>query len=420
MAPRSNKPGSALLILTKPPSVSDFAVLKAAYGPALERTLCEVAKSTTGSPDRRVLDIGVALPQSQPKRSAPKALIYHPLQKLLASVYKLICIVSAQQSIDLNGLGSIDVRVFFIQEPAQRQDYDQDLVSGQLPQGPVIDMQTLASSRRNYDRLFVVESEEGEKLDQDFLQNFPMRPYGSTRRPVVIRVPGGLRVNLRGSVPNTGTDSSGQIPERHYSVAVGGTFDHLHAGHKLLLSAVALVVEDEKGAHDEPRKLTIGITGDELLTKKKFAEAMESWDDRQQSTANFLESILIFSPSDRENRRVENISAPGPNGRLVRASFGSDLVIDYVQISDPFGPTITDESISALVISAETRAGGGAVNDERAKKGWAALVIFEVDVLDTQEREDDQMSSSEENFQSKISSTEIRRQRIEQAQGKME
>src|SRR5271155_5418504 len=50
-------------------------------------------------------------------------------------------------------------------------------------------------------------------------------------------------------------------------------------------------------------------------------------------------------------------------------------------INNPFGPTVTDAAITALVISAETRAGGTAVNDRRRAQGWAPLDIFEVDVL---------------------------------------
>jgi hypothetical protein len=40
--------------------------------------------------------------------------------------------------------------------------------------------------------------------------------------------------------------------ELYDHVAVGGTFDHLHAGHKLLLSASVAVAK---------QKLTIGLTG---------------------------------------------------------------------------------------------------------------------------------------------------------------
>ena len=42
-------------------------------------------------------------------------------------------------------------------------------------------------------------------------------------------------------------------PSRHPVVALGGTFDHLHAGHKILLSMAAWIAE---------RKIIVGVTGE--------------------------------------------------------------------------------------------------------------------------------------------------------------
>ena len=65
----------------------------------------------------------------------------------------------------------------------------------------------------------------------------------------------------------------------------------------------------------------------------------------------------------------------------------------------------------APLLSKETRSGGAAVNDERAKKGWKSLDVFEVDVLESGEAP----TSELESFASKISSTDIRRRRKEMA-----
>ena len=46
-------------------------------------------------------------------------------------------------------------------------------------------------------------------------------------------------------------------------VALGGTFDHLHNGHKLLLTQ-ALLCSDQK--------IVCGVTTDALLKKKAYAE----------------------------------------------------------------------------------------------------------------------------------------------------
>jgi phosphopantetheine adenylyltransferase len=207
-------------------------------------------------------------------------------------------------------------------------------------------------------------------------------------------------------VPEVNAQSS------HYSVAVGGTFDHFHIGHKLLLTATALALEPvEEFDPIRERRLTVGVTGDALLKNKKYAEFLESWDDRCQSTSSFLMAIMDFSLPDKSAPRVERVSQPGPNGHYVLMKVRSGLTLKLVQITDPFGPTITDESIDALVVSGETRAGGAAVNEERAKKGWKSLDVFEIDVLHSGEVP----TTDGESFASKISSTDIRRRRMEMA-----
>ena len=101
----------------------------------------------------------------------------------------------------------------------------------------------------------------------------------------------------------------------------------------------------------------------------------------------------------------------GPNGHAVIVTLASGLQIKFVEIWDPFGPTITDKDISALIISAETRSGGKAVNDKRAEKGWPGLEVLEVDVLDSKDNVESagQQAADKDDFHSKLSSTEIRR-----------
>ena len=55
-----------------------------------------------------------------------------------------------------------------------------------------------------------------------------------------------------------------------------------------------------------------------------------------------------------------------------------DILYDIVTISDPFGPTITDESLQCIVLSEETRKGGDAINIKRKEKvsGWCGIQEF--------------------------------------------
>jgi phosphopantetheine adenylyltransferase len=168
--------------------------------------------------------------------------------------------------------------------------------------------------------------------------------------------------------------------------------------------AFVLAREAPAGDGQVKSNLTIGITGDALLVNKKYAEVLESWDARRESVHRFLSSLMHFGQPDDSRIVTETRSVPGPNGHAIHVTYPSQLVIKYVQIMDPYGPTITDESITALVISKETRSGGNAVNVKREEKGWNPLEVFEVDVLDAGEED-----VVDETFQSKLSSTEIRR-----------
>ena len=50
---------------------------------------------------------------------------------------------------------------------------------------------------------------------------------------------------------------------KYKAVCLGGTFDHMHLGHKLLLTQALL---------NSQHKMLVGVTGDSLLKKKAYAE----------------------------------------------------------------------------------------------------------------------------------------------------
>lgn len=330
--------------------------------------------------------------------------VFSNVQTLLADVYTLICSIASRLKIDLDFEGGLDVRCFAIDAPYNlaSSDHQPDHYNG-----PISTARALLSSRMPYEQNYCLETIE--KTTSRFPAQFRQQSMNSSSWKVV----GGASSDASNSEQQTISQTKADISssKTHTRVAVGGTFDHLHIGHKLLLTATVLIAQP--GLVD--REITIGITGDELLVNKKHAGVLESWDTRQQRCAEFVESILVFDANVSSHRQVIKVDEPGPNGKIVKVVYSSrstgKVTINYTQISDPFGPTITDESITALVISGETRAGGKAVNDKRIEKGWHALEVFEVDVLDAgaAATDGDESSGTKSTFESKISSTEIRR-----------
>lgn len=129
----------------------------------------------------------------------------------------------------------------------------------------------------------------------------------------------------------------------HKHVAVGGTFDRLHAGHRLLLSAAALVAEEV---------VFLGISGDALLTEKKHAALLEPLAIRSATAQKYLEACR-----------------PGLSVRVSTLSEAPPLAV-------------SDASITALVVSSETLAGAQALAKARRDAGVTPdLEIIAVDLV---------------------------------------
>ncbi|KAJ3271294.1 hypothetical protein HDV01_006890 [Terramyces sp. JEL0728] len=147
-------------------------------------------------------------------------------------------------------------------------------------------------------------------------------------------------------------DADVELPY-YKNVALGGTFDRLHAGHKLLLSMAILICKE---------RLICGITDfkPEALQKKKYSQYIQPLADR----INLVESFL--------------------------ARFKPGVKLQVVAIQDDYGPTRTDSNIQAIVGSMETKKGCEMVNIKRKDVGFNELDIYLVDCLGG----DDKLSSS--------------------------
>ena len=359
------------------------------------------------------LVVALPCPNLHGRLEQPRAHVYNEVQKLLGGLYSLICAVCAQLGIDVESdlPGSIDARVLLLDYvPSEMVAQGLDPKLPNFISGPIIDLPTLALTRRRWNTIFSVDGEDGQKLLLSFLDianriSPPLQVHLKS-------VSGGASLVQKQAVPRSPTSQAKQ----HRVVAVGGTFDNIHAGHKLLLTATALLLQPVTNASSSPRRLIVGITGDELLKNKKYGEFLKSWKQRQDDVVEFLVSILSFTKSPPEDEiKMRTFDEPIVNGKAIHTQLKCCMItIECVEIQDPFGPTITDKDITALVVSGETRSGGQAVNDKRVEKGWNSLEVFEIDVLEAGETEEGATKLGD--FASKISSTAIRKRKAENAQ----
>lgn len=373
-----------LLLLPRTPSEISLNALRVAYGPGLNQVLQMASNASAGS-SNVILDVAIAYEDEPVFR-------YSKIQRLLGLMYRLICAICTENSIDLQYDNDVDARLIIF----HRSVTNQHRTFG--------DLQTLARSDRGWQRLCSLESEPAEKLLQDFLfiRGGSSHETMRSNQIEIERLPGGLTIRQSSS-----QNASQQSPSnRHCSVAVGGTFDHLHAGHKLLLTMTALILDP---GSIQGACLTIGITGDQILRNKSFREELEDFPERQLAVQEFLLAVLGLVSTSHVLENTRDSESTSLHGREVHNTLKSGLIIKYVELFDPCGPTITDETITALVLSAETKGGGQVVNDKRREKGWPSLEVFEVDVLDAVEAEGDSRDQAQDKFQGKISSTDIRR-----------
>lgn len=352
-----------------------------------------------------VLEIALACPHLIDAHDQPRSSLYDETQALVAGLYRLVTATAAKDNIDVEDADGVDVRVILVAwSPEKSAKSTQN-----KPYGPIIDIDTLARSGRQWQFAFGVESEAGESMVRAFVA-----AKGSVEE--VGRVQSGPVMNTADSSSSekpSATAPSDPTHRKHFDTCVGGTWDHLHNGHKLLITMTIFAVDERP--ESEERSASVCVSGDQLHTKKKHAELLESWTDRQKAVATFFNAIVDFSnPATSGQRHVSIRDDPGPNGKGIDVHYPNGLVVKCTEFQDAFGPTITDETISALVVSKETSAGGQAVNVKRRELGWKDVDLFEVDVLDANEE-----AQSKEGFDSKISSTAIREKLARKAGGKM-
>jgi len=124
-------------------------------------------------------------------------------------------------------------------------------------------------------------------------------------------------------------------------VAVGGTFDELHRGHKVLLLKAFEIGE----------RVMIGLCTDEFAEKLGKPHVTAPYEERLKELKAFLNNF-------------------GLSGRA-----------EIIPLNDPFGPTLAESCIEALVVSEETRPTALKINEKRQKAGLPSLKIVTITMV---------------------------------------
>ena len=124
---------------------------------------------------------------------------------------------------------------------------------------------------------------------------------------------------------------------------MGGTFDHLHDGHKYLLK-IALTIS---------HVIEIGLTSQELLKKKKVASKLEDYTIRETNLKNYISSFTDLN-------RVS----------IVEIKNWDDMA-KYSQ----------DPDYEGLILSQETYSNAVKLNELREENGLNPIILIVIPLL---------------------------------------
>ena len=127
-------------------------------------------------------------------------------------------------------------------------------------------------------------------------------------------------------------------------VAVGGTFDELHRGHKVLVMKAFEIGE----------RVLIGLSSDMLVEKMSKPHVTASYEERLIALEAFLTDLNLWSKTE------------------------------VVRLDDPYGSSIKDSRLQALVVSEETKPVASTINEHRERAGLPRLKVITVNMVPSQ------------------------------------
>ena len=131
------------------------------------------------------------------------------------------------------------------------------------------------------------------------------------------------------------------MEKKFETVAVGGTFDEFHKGHRALL----------KKAFEVGNRVLIGLCSDDFVKKLSKPHKIVPYEKRLEELKRFLRK----------------------RGVLERA--------EIFPLNDPYGVTVSRNRIDAIVVSKETEPRAHEINEKRKSKGMPPLKIAVIDMI---------------------------------------
>ncbi len=129
--------------------------------------------------------------------------------------------------------------------------------------------------------------------------------------------------------------------EKFKTVAVGGTFDEFHKGHRALLATAFEIGE----------KVHIGLCTDDFVERMKKPHYIAPFAVRLEELNGFLRK----------------------HGWLERA--------EVVPLHDPYGPALASEQMEAIVVSQETEARAREINEKREASNLRPLKVIVIEMI---------------------------------------
>ncbi|XP_013145344.1 PREDICTED: bifunctional coenzyme A synthase isoform X2 [Papilio polytes] len=205
----------------------------------------------------------------------------------------------------------------------------------------IVNIYSNASSQNTDVRLLLKPIKSGEKIHTNhaidlILYESELDKHIEELKHSVNNLETGCKVKSFDSKTADRVSTEEKIKTYEY-VAVGGTFDRLHNGHKILLSQAALRAT---------RHVTVGVTDVNMIKSKVLWELIEPVEKRIKGVLDFLTDI------------------------------NPDLEYNVTPIQDLYGPTKSDPRYELIVTSEETKRGGVKINEKREEIGFRPLDTY--------------------------------------------